>query len=84
MPAALGLKVAVQPGRDVEKRNLQHVRGVDPALKARVQPQLDHAAQSVAVVLERVGRRLVVIGLQPFKDIEGFARIIRDDIPRTL
>ena len=54
------LEVTVQPGGDVEERVLEHVGGVDPALKARIHAQLDHPAQPLPVTLEQVRQRLAV------------------------
>ena len=62
------LEVAVQAGRGVEERVLEHVGGVDPALEPCIHAQLDHPAQAVAVTLEQVRQRLAVAAAKPLQE----------------
>ena len=77
-------EVAVQAGRGVEERVLEHVGGVEPALEPRVHAQLDHPAQAIPVALEQVRQRLAVAAAEPLDELLGVARIIRHDSPHNL
>ena len=53
-------EVLLQPLGHLDVRLLDHVRGVEPSLQARVEADLDHPAQAIAVALEQgVQRRPV-------------------------
>ena len=74
-------EVPVQVGRGVKESILEHVGGVDPAVKPRVHPQLDHAAQAVSVALEQVGQGLSVASAEPRHQMLGVAAIVRHRCP---
>ena len=52
----------LHPRREVEEPVLKHVGGDDPTLEPRVDAQLDHSPQPIAVSLEQVGQCSAISG----------------------
>ena len=65
------LEIAVDPLLQVEEAVLKHVGGVDSTLEPRVQAQLDHPAQAVAVPLEQLGERAAIAGSKPLNQVDS-------------
>jgi hypothetical protein len=57
--------VIVEPRRDVDECVLHHVGCVEPPVRPRIEPELDHPAQAVAIPRQQFDRRLAVTPLGP-------------------
>ena len=62
-------QVGVQVACDVEERLLKDVRGVEPGPDARVDAEFDHAAEPIAVAIEKARQRLAVAGAEPIEQL---------------
>ena len=54
-----------QPVRGVNKRLLEHIRGVDPSLQPAIQPQPHHLLEAAAVPVEHCRERGLVAPADP-------------------
>ena len=70
-------QVGVEVAGDVEERLLEDVRRIEPASQPRVQAQLDHAPEPVAILVEERRQRLAVAAAEPSRSDRSGRRASR-------
>ena len=76
-------QVGVQVAGDVEERLLEDVRGVEAGPDARVDAQLDHATEPIAVAIEQRRQRLAVAAAELLDRVDCVAGWVVHDSPHT-
>ena len=77
-------QVGVEVAGDVEERLLDDVRRVEPGPQPRVQPQLDHPPEPLAILVEERRQRLAVAAAEPLDRVSRFAGRLVHGGPHTL
>ena len=66
-------QVGVEVAGDVEERLLEDVRRVEPGPQPRVDAQLHHAPEPIAVLVEELRQRLAVAAAKPVDRVDRVA-----------